>query len=323
MVAWREKFPFEFVLMLGDNIYGPHTPADYASKFEEPYRPLLEAGVKFYAAIGNHDDPGSIYYGPFNMGGQRYYTFRRTEQSLSGITGGSVRFEGVDLTALPTSEFHPYRRRMQIVMQDPGAALDPRMTVRDSIAEGMDAFGVGAGPDERTARVADLMRELPNKVRISVVGASSYPGRSTASQGVRLGGMVEGAAADLSGKHVLIVDDILDSGRTIRAIRDEISRRSPKSVRACVLLRKTVASALATPCEYVGFDIPDARDAVIRLPGDNAPRTGVACVFKPNQRALALTFRRGETARFEGRFAEYDGILHQVWLDGCKLARRR
>lgn len=73
----------------------------------------------------------------------------------------------------------------------------------------------------------------------------------------------------------------------------------------------------------VGFDIPDARDAVIRLPGDNAPRTGVACVFKPNQRALALTFRRGETARFEGRFAEYDGILHQVWLDGCKLARRR
>lgn len=73
----------------------------------------------------------------------------------------------------------------------------------------------------------------------------------------------------------------------------------------------------------VGFDIPETHEAVIRLPGDTAPRTGVACVFKPAQRALALTFRRGETARFEGRFAEYDGILHQVWLDGCKLARRR
>lgn len=73
----------------------------------------------------------------------------------------------------------------------------------------------------------------------------------------------------------------------------------------------------------VGFDIPETHEAVIRLPGDTAPRTGVACVFKPNQRALALTFRRGESARFEGRFAEYDGILHQVWLDGCKLARRR
>ena len=73
----------------------------------------------------------------------------------------------------------------------------------------------------------------------------------------------------------------------------------------------------------VGFDIPDHNDSVIRVPGDNAPQTGVACVFKPDQQALALTFRRGETARFEGRFAEYDGILHQVWLDGCKPARRR
>ena len=73
----------------------------------------------------------------------------------------------------------------------------------------------------------------------------------------------------------------------------------------------------------VGFDIPETSEAFIKLPGDNAPRTGVACVFKPNQQALVLTFRRGETARFEGRFAEYDNILHQVWLDGCKPARRR
>lgn len=73
----------------------------------------------------------------------------------------------------------------------------------------------------------------------------------------------------------------------------------------------------------VGFDIPETSEAFIKLPGDDAPRTGVACVFKPNQQALVLTFRRGETARFEGRFAEYDGILHQVWLDGCKPARRR
>lgn len=73
----------------------------------------------------------------------------------------------------------------------------------------------------------------------------------------------------------------------------------------------------------VGFDIPENHETIIRVPGDDAPRTGVACVFKPNQQALVLTFRRGETARFEGRFAEYDGILHQVWLDGCKPARRR
>ena len=53
MVAWREKFLFDFVIILGDNIYPPHGPDDYATKFEQPYRALLDAGVTFYAAIGN------------------------------------------------------------------------------------------------------------------------------------------------------------------------------------------------------------------------------------------------------------------------------
>jgi hypoxanthine phosphoribosyltransferase len=102
--------------------------------------------------------------------------------------------------------------------------------------------------------VADLMRELPNKVRISVVTASSYPNRSTKSKGVQLSGAVP---EELRGKHVLIVDDILDSGSTIRCIREEIAARHPRSVRACVLLRKAIPSAMQTPCEYVGFDIAD------------------------------------------------------------------
>lgn len=102
--------------------------------------------------------------------------------------------------------------------------------------------------------VADLMRQLPNKVRISVIAVSSYPGRSTQSKGVEVSSALPD---DLAGKHVLIVDDILDSGSTIRMIRQQIATRRPKSVRACVLLRKTISSALETPCEYVGFDIPD------------------------------------------------------------------
>ena len=61
MVAWRAKFPFDFVVMLGDNIYPPNTPHDYVTKFEEPYRALLDAGVTFHAAIGNHDPPDEIY----------------------------------------------------------------------------------------------------------------------------------------------------------------------------------------------------------------------------------------------------------------------
>jgi hypothetical protein len=76
MAAYRQRFDFKFVLMVGDNIYeGPATEDDYRLKFEEPYKALLDAGVKFYAALGNHDDTNQIYYKPFNMGGHRYYTF--------------------------------------------------------------------------------------------------------------------------------------------------------------------------------------------------------------------------------------------------------
>ena len=76
MEAYRRRFDFKFVLMVGDNIYeGPASEQDYRLKFEEPYQALLDAGVKFYAALGNHDDTNEIYYKPFNMGGHRYYTF--------------------------------------------------------------------------------------------------------------------------------------------------------------------------------------------------------------------------------------------------------
>ena len=96
LAAWRTRFPFAFVLMLGDNIYPPHTPQDYVSKFEEPYRPLLEAGVTFHAAIGNHDDGAEVHYAPFNMDGRRYYTFRKGELSLTPLAGKGVRFFALD-----------------------------------------------------------------------------------------------------------------------------------------------------------------------------------------------------------------------------------
>ncbi|HYE87555.1 MAG TPA: metallophosphoesterase [Vicinamibacterales bacterium] len=76
MAAYRQRFSYDFVLMAGDNIYeGPASEDDYRLKFEEPYKALLDAGVKFYAALGNHDDTNQIYYKPFNMDGRRYYTF--------------------------------------------------------------------------------------------------------------------------------------------------------------------------------------------------------------------------------------------------------
>jgi predicted phosphodiesterase len=78
MEAYREGVGFDFVIMLGDNIYGRHRPKDFQEKFEEPYKRLLDAGVKFYAALGNHDDPNQErLYKPFNMNGERYYTFKK------------------------------------------------------------------------------------------------------------------------------------------------------------------------------------------------------------------------------------------------------
>ena len=77
MVSSRSSFPYDFVLMLGDNLYGSQKPPDFVAKFERPYGPLLEAGVHFYATLGNHDQPTNRSYAPFNMAGERYYTFVR------------------------------------------------------------------------------------------------------------------------------------------------------------------------------------------------------------------------------------------------------
>ena len=98
MEAYRQQFDYRFVLMVGDNIYeGPATEDDYRLKFEEPYKPLLSAGVKFYAALGNHDDTNQVYYKPFNMDGRRYYTFVPPVDPLTRW-GTRVRFFALDST---------------------------------------------------------------------------------------------------------------------------------------------------------------------------------------------------------------------------------
>jgi hypothetical protein len=82
MAEARAVFPFELVLMLGDNIYGSESPSAFRKKFEEPYKPLLDAGVKFYASLGNHDEREQANYKLFNMNGRRYYSFKAPKQSV-------------------------------------------------------------------------------------------------------------------------------------------------------------------------------------------------------------------------------------------------
>jgi len=101
--------------------------------------------------------------------------------------------------------------------------------------------------------VADLMRHLPMKIRIQLMTASSYVGKTTESNYdptlVKL--------PSVEGKHVLLIDDILDSGKTLTRVREELQSQNPDSIKICVLLRKKIPSAMEVPCDYVGFDIED------------------------------------------------------------------
>jgi predicted phosphodiesterase len=86
MLRFGKRFPFTFAIMLGDNIYGSERPQDFDKKFVQPYRALIDSDIEFNAALGNHDDPNQRYFKPFNLGGNRYRTFKK----------GNVRFFVID-----------------------------------------------------------------------------------------------------------------------------------------------------------------------------------------------------------------------------------
>jgi peptide/nickel transport system ATP-binding protein len=87
-------------------------------------------------------------------------TVGRSVLQLAEPSGGNIFFRGVNLSLLSRAAFKPYRREIQLIMQDPASALDPHFTVRDLIAEGLEAFGIGSGHEERTQRVASLMQKV-------------------------------------------------------------------------------------------------------------------------------------------------------------------
>jgi len=105
--------------------------------------------------------------------------------------------------------------------------------------------------------LADLIRRLPIPMQIRVMSVTSYPGTATSSQGANIEAALTKLPEDLSNNHVLIIDDILDSGNTLRMVKKTIAERHPVSLRTCVLLRKTIPSAMSFEVDYVAFDIPD------------------------------------------------------------------
>lgn len=103
MERFRAAFPFDFVIMLGDNIYGSRGAAGFKRKFEDPYKELLEGGVKFFASLGNHDSPNERFYKPFNMGGQRYYSFKN----------GEAQFFALDSTYMDPEQMNWLQRQLR------------------------------------------------------------------------------------------------------------------------------------------------------------------------------------------------------------------
>jgi len=95
--------PFDRALMLGDNLYGINNAAAYRNKFERPYASLLQEGIKFYASLGNHDNPSQRFYALFNMDGRRYYSHG----------AGDVRFFALDSTYMSPEQLRWAEEELQ------------------------------------------------------------------------------------------------------------------------------------------------------------------------------------------------------------------
>ena len=110
-------------------------------------------------------------------------TLGRTLIHILRPTAGTVTFDGVDITSLTDRHFAPYRRQMQLIFQDPYASLDPRMTVRDIVAEPLETYGVCPDKEATTQRV----RELLDDVGIPAEFLYRYPHQFSGGQRQRIG----------------------------------------------------------------------------------------------------------------------------------------
>src|SRR5438034_4993685 len=102
--------------------------------------------------------------------------------------------------------------------------------------------------------MADLLRRIPLPLKLDFVSVASYHGKPETSGEVIF---KQVALPDVKDRHILILDDILDSGHTLAAIREKLEALGPRSVRICVLLSKKKKRARHINADYVGFEIED------------------------------------------------------------------
>ena len=105
------------------------------------------------------------------------------------------------------------------------------------------------------AFLTDLMRRVTVPHEIDFMAISSYGGQRTESSGVVR--ILMDLHADIAGRHVLLVEDIVDSGRTMDYLLRALQARNPASLRVCTLLNKPCRRVVDVPLDYIGFDIPD------------------------------------------------------------------
>ena len=110
MVRTHQAFKFPLMILVGDNLYGSERPQDFKSKFEDPYRPLIDAGVEFQAALGNHDSRDQRKYPPFRMNGQYYYSFKTPVQS--------VRFFALESTYMDSKQIVWFEKELKSSNED-------------------------------------------------------------------------------------------------------------------------------------------------------------------------------------------------------------
>ena len=166
-------FPYEFAIMLGDNMYGSERPQDLRAKFERPFKPLLDANIAFYAALGNHDDPNQRFYKNFGMGGKRFYTYQKKDVAL-------------------------LRARQQLHGPGPaalarGGAVEVELEVEDRLLPSPDLFvgrppRIGSGPAlDRRAAVHQVQpqRRLRRATSTSTSGSSRRRASTTSPPAAR------------------------------------------------------------------------------------------------------------------------------------------
>ncbi len=102
--------------------------------------------------------------------------------------------------------------------------------------------------------LADLTRRLGMRHGVDFMAISSY-GSGTASSGVVR--ILKDLDSDISGRHILVVEDIIDTGNTLAYLLENLRSRQPASIRVCTLLSKPARRQIDLPVDYVGFEIPD------------------------------------------------------------------